>query len=110
MCIRDRDKNGNIQTFGDDDGKQIDCPIVVLVDENSASASVTSQPAVIATSPASEAFRPVSYTHLDVYKRQVHCLCILNILRCNLCDTLTVDILEIHLLSCNCLLYTSRCV
>ena len=34
-----KDKNGNIQTFGDDDGKQIDCPIVVLVDENSASAS-----------------------------------------------------------------------
>ena len=34
-----KDKNGNVQTFGDDDGKQIDCPIVVLVDENSASAS-----------------------------------------------------------------------
>ena len=34
-----KDKNGNIQTFGDDDGKQIECPIVVLVDENSASAS-----------------------------------------------------------------------
>lgn len=34
-----KDKNGNTQTFGDDDGKQIDCPIVVLVDENSASAS-----------------------------------------------------------------------
>ena len=28
-----------VGTFGDDDGKQIDCPIVVLVDENSASAS-----------------------------------------------------------------------
>ena len=35
-----KDKNGNIQTFGDDDGKQIDCPLVVLVDENSASADV----------------------------------------------------------------------
>ena len=34
-----KDKNGNVQTFGDDDGKQIECPIVVLVDENSASAS-----------------------------------------------------------------------
>ena len=34
-----KDKSGNAQTFGDDDGKQIDCPIVVLVDENSASAS-----------------------------------------------------------------------
>jgi carboxyl-terminal processing protease len=34
-----KDKSGNVQTFGDDDGKQIDCPIVVLVDENSASAS-----------------------------------------------------------------------
>lgn len=34
-----KDKNGKIQTFGEDDGKNIDCPIVVLVDENSASAS-----------------------------------------------------------------------
>ena len=37
-----KDKNGNIQTFGDDDGKQIDCPIVVLVDENSACLLYTS--------------------------------------------------------------------
>lgn len=34
-----QDKNGNVQTYGEDDGEQIDCPIVVLVDENSASAS-----------------------------------------------------------------------
>ncbi len=34
-----QDKNGKVQTYGDDDGQQIDCPIVVLVDENSASAS-----------------------------------------------------------------------
>lgn len=28
-----------MQTYGEDDGEQVDCPIVVLVDENSASAS-----------------------------------------------------------------------
>ena len=39
IVVYTKDKNGNVQTFGDDDGKQIDCPIVVLVDENSASAS-----------------------------------------------------------------------
>ena len=34
-----KDKSGHTETYGQDDGKQINCPIVVLVDENSASAS-----------------------------------------------------------------------
>ena len=34
-----KDKSGHTETYGQDDGKQINCPIVVLVDKNSASAS-----------------------------------------------------------------------
>lgn len=34
-----KDKSGDIKTYGEDDGQQVDCPIVLLVDSNSASAS-----------------------------------------------------------------------
>ena len=58
-----------------------------------------------------EGVRAVSYTHLDVYKRQIHN--VIDILEKIENDELTdIDFLELRACdhSCACLLYTSRCV